>query len=95
MFENITVSQLKSKLQNGEILNIIDVRQPEEIAMGMIEGAVNIPLMTIPESLHHLNKQDTYYVICQAGGRSLNACSYLGSHGYNVVNVVEGMSAWR
>ncbi|MGM9988582.1 MAG: rhodanese-like domain-containing protein [Bacillaceae bacterium] len=95
MFDNITVEGLKEKLQHGDHLNIIDVREPSETAMGMIEGAVNIPLMTIPESLNQLNKEDTYYIICHAGGRSLNACNYLGEQGYKVVNVIEGMSAWE
>ncbi|MDF2962954.1 MAG: rhodanese protein, partial [Paenibacillus sp.] len=48
---SITPQQIKARLANNEELHIIDVREPEEIALGMIPGAVSIPLMQIPDRL--------------------------------------------
>lgn len=93
--KNITAQELESKRLAGEKLNIIDVREDEEVATGMIPGAKHIPLGQIPERLDELDKNEHYYMVCRSGGRSGRACDILIQNGYNVTNMVGGMLAWE
>lgn len=93
--KEITTFELEHKLNSGEKVEIIDVREPVEVATGKIPGAKNIPLGEIPERLQEFDKNKHYYIICLSGGRSKNACAYLTNHGYDVTNVSGGMSAWQ
>ncbi len=90
----IHVRQLKEKLENeGAIL--IDVREPHEIEICKIDGAVEIPLNELSSQLDKLDKSDTYYVHCKLGGRSEKAVRQMMDHGFqNVVNVKGGIIAW-
>lgn len=45
-------------------VNIVDVRNDEETAMGVIPGAKTIPMDQIPDNLNEFNKDETYYIIC-------------------------------
>lgn len=74
---------------------IIDVREVDEFTKGHIPSAKNIPLSELPESFSKLEKQTDYHVICHSGGRSAMACEFLAQKGYNVVNVMGGMSSWK
>lgn len=74
---------------------LIDVREPYEQRNGMIRGAVSIPLMTLPDNLEKINKGKPVYVVCEAGGRSFNACEYLDSLGYDCANLLGGMSLYE
>ena len=74
---------------------IIDVRSSDEFASGHIEGATFMPLHVVPVRLSELERSATYYVVCQSGGRSAQACAYLADHGFDVRSVEGGMNAWR
>lgn len=93
--QEITAKQLQQKLAAGEKLNIIDVREADETAAGMIPGAKHIPLGQIPDRLRELNKNELYYIICRSGGRSGKACQFLNAHGYKAVNIAGGMLEWE
>ncbi|MFS0671637.1 rhodanese-like domain-containing protein [Ornithinibacillus sp. 179-J 7C1 HS] len=93
--KEITAMELEQKLTAGEKVNIIDVREDVEVAMGKIPGAKHIPLGQIPERLDELDKDEHYYMVCRSGGRSGNACEYLTQNGYNVTNMVGGMLDWE
>lgn len=93
--KKITAKELEKKLNAGEKLNIVDVREDEEIALGKIPEAKHIPLGQIPDSLDKLDKNEHYYMVCRSGGRSGNACEYLIQNGYNVTNMVGGMLEWE
>lgn len=94
----ITVQELKSRLDNGEKLNIIDVREPSEYAEYNM-GAKLIPLGQIAnmqlDELEDL-KNEELIIHCKAGSRSAQACMILESAGFtNVVNVAGGILAWK
>lgn len=93
--KSITSEELTEKVNNEENINIIDVRENEEIATGKIPGAIHIRLGDIPESLDKLDKDKHYYLVCRSGGRSGTAGEFLKEEGYDVTNVLGGMMNWE
>ncbi|WP_391121504.1 rhodanese-like domain-containing protein [Psychrobacillus sp. L3] len=91
----ITTEELLQKLDAGEQFRIIDVRENEEVANGMIPGAVHIPLGQIETNFDQIDKSAPQYIICKAGGRSAMACEILEENGFIVTNVVGGMLEWE
>lgn len=96
--KEITVEELKQRLDNGEKLNIIDVREPEEYAEYNI-GAKHIPLGQILgmqlDELEDL-KDEELIIHCKSGKRSMQACLVLEQVGFkNCVNVAGGAMAWQ
>ncbi|MDF1509401.1 rhodanese-like domain-containing protein [Robertmurraya sp. DFI.2.37] len=92
--KTITTEELEQKIENGEELLLIDVREDEEVAQGMIQGAKHIPMGQIPLHLDKLDKDKEYIFICRSGRRSENVCYYLQEQGYKVRNMVGGMLEW-
>ncbi|MCY9513648.1 rhodanese-like domain-containing protein [Paenibacillus apiarius] len=91
----IDVSTLKERLQRGEALNMIDVREDEEVARGMIAGAKHIPMNQIPGRLHEIEQNGEIIFICRSGYRSERVCEYLQQIGIQgAVNMEGGMIAW-
>lgn len=92
--KTITAKELEEKLSKGETLNLIDVREPEETAEGMIPWAKNIPMMEIPGRLNELDRDQEYIIICRSGNRSTQVCMFLEEQGYKVTNLENGMQGW-
>ena len=90
----ITPKELETKLEAGEKLEIVDVREQEEVQAGMIEGAKHIPMGEIPARLDEFDKDKEYIFICRSGGRSGNVCHFMQEQGFKVVNMVGGMLDW-
>lgn len=90
----ITVAAVEEKLKNGDVLHMIDVREAEEVATGVIPGVQHIPLGEISQRMHDLDKSKPYIMICRSGGRSEQATQFLVSHGYHVKNMIGGMLEW-
>lgn len=94
--QTITPAEMKQRLKNGEKLNIIDVREAEEVAHGMIPGAKHIPLMEIPERLSDIPHNVETILVCRSGNRSGRALEYLQAQGYsNLKNMTGGMLEWE
>ena len=93
--KQITPKEVEDKLRAGESLNIIDVREAEEVAEGKIPGAVNIPLGLVEFQKQDLDKSKEYVMVCRSGGRSGRACEYLEDRGFRVINMTGGMLAWE
>lgn len=74
---------------------LLDVRNADEYAAGHIDGALFLPLHLVPLRVSELDRTETYYVVCESGARSGQACAYLAQQGYDVRSVNGGMSAWR
>ncbi|MEI6404748.1 MAG: rhodanese-like domain-containing protein [Actinomycetes bacterium] len=90
--QEIDASELVALL--GSAL-IVDVREPDEFRSGHVEGAVLMPLSTVPVRMTELDHDQTYFVICEAGGRSAKACEFLEKQGYDVINVAGGTGFFR
>ena len=94
----ILAKDLKLKMENNEILHIIDVRSKEEYYgnRGHIPGSKLVPLQTIASSMEKLkNIEDTIYVVCLSGKRSAIASKILRSNGINALNLSGGMLMWN
>lgn len=94
MFDEITTDELQKKLENGEKLELVDVREDNEVVAGMIPGAKHIRMGDIPSKLDYFDKDKEYIFICRSGGRSANVCAYLQDQGFKVKNMVGGMMDW-
>ncbi|MCQ9209117.1 rhodanese-like domain-containing protein [Granulicatella seriolae] len=94
MFSSIGVDEFYQKFKK-ESLTIIDVRETDEFEREHIPSARTLPLSELEQRIDQLNKDEKYYVICQSGGRSAMACNLLSTKGYDTVNVMGGMSAWK
>ena len=92
--KTITAAELQAKIEAGEAVNLIDVREVGEVEEGHIPGIVNIPLGLLEFRMHELDKNEHYYMICRSGGRSGQATAFLESQGYNVTNMTGGMLDW-
>lgn len=88
----MTSEELIQLLDANEDLNIIDVREIDEVAYGMIPGAINIPLGEIPNRMNELDKSKEYILVCKGGVRSEKAGEYLESQGFQVINLEGGMA---
>ncbi|KAA0546615.1 rhodanese-like domain-containing protein [Bacillus sp. BGMRC 2118] len=93
--KEISVKELETLLDEGKNLNLIDVREVDEVAAEKIPGVVNIPLGLLEFRMHELDKSKEYIMICRSGGRSGRATQFLESQGYNVINMSGGMLAWE
>ena len=96
MKNNISMKDFYEKYTNdsSEKLTILDVREIHEYAAGHIPSAENFPLSTLGSDFTKLDKDQKYYVICQAGGRSAKAYDFLDTQGFDVINIEGGMNNW-
>lgn len=92
--KSIANEEFLALLDTNEDLNVIDVREDDEVAQGMIPGAQHIALGTIPERVNELDKSKSYIIVCRAGSRSAQACSFLEAQGFDVTNFDGGMMAY-
>ncbi|SFD13330.1 Rhodanese-related sulfurtransferase [Bacillus sp. 491mf] len=93
--KEITAKELEYKLMSNEAVNIIDVREVEEVAEGKILEALHIPLRLLEFRMHELDKNKEYVMVCRSGGRSSRAVQFLESYGFQVINMNGGMLAWE
>jgi sulfur-carrier protein adenylyltransferase/sulfurtransferase len=94
--QEITVRQLKEKMDAGEDIQLIDVRQPDEYAVAKIEGAKLIPLPEILQRMDEIDSTRETVLHCKMGGRSARAIEALQRAGCtaNMSNLVGGITAW-
>ncbi|MGY3185716.1 rhodanese-like domain-containing protein [Lysinibacillus sp. TE18511] len=87
--------EVQQTIERGQALNLIDVRELDEVESGHIPGIIHIPLGLLEFRMHELNKNKPYVIVCRSGGRSGNATRFLESQGFDVSNMVGGMLAWE
>ncbi len=89
----ISVDELTTLVESGSL--VIDVREPDEYESGHIPGAILVPLSTVSTNTSEFESEETVYVVCRSGGRSMQACEILHEVGItNVVNVAGGTIGW-
>lgn len=91
----ISVTELAKKHNAGEDFLLLDVREPDELAIASIPWAKVIPMGDIPVRIDELPKGKTIAVLCHGGTRSGRVTKYLNENGYpDAVNVAGGIRAW-
>jgi sulfur-carrier protein adenylyltransferase/sulfurtransferase len=91
----ITSVELKQRLDRGEKLKIVDVREPNEYQINRIAGSVLIPLGDVPKRYNELDPDGEIVVQCKSGVRSARAADFLRSVGYKrVLNLKGGILDW-
>lgn len=91
--EEISVGELTTLVENGSL--VIDVREPDEYESGHIPGAILVPLSMVLSNTSEFQSDETVYVVCRSGGRSMQACEILHEAGItNVANVAGGTMGW-
>lgn len=91
----IAPEELKRRLDAGEKLTVLDVREPWELAIARLPGIVHIPLGEVPARLAEIDRDRPLIVMCKAGGRSLRAAQFLAARGFaQVANLTGGIDAW-
>jgi adenylyltransferase/sulfurtransferase len=93
--DGITPLELKVLLEQATDTVILDVRNPEEIAICRIAGSTVIPLPELPRRLAELNPRASYVVHCKSGARSAKAIGVLQAAGFSrLKNLSGGILAW-
>lgn len=91
----ISVDDLKTAMDEGGALVVLDVREPWELEVARLEGTLDIPMNELPERLSEVPKDKPLAVLCRSGRRSLNVTNYLRAQGYDLAsNVAGGILAW-
>jgi adenylyltransferase/sulfurtransferase len=91
----ITSVELKKRLDRGDKIKIVDVREPNEYQINRIAGSELIPLGDIPKRYEELNRSDEIVVQCKSGARSAKAADFLRSVGFTrVLNLKGGILDW-
>ena len=91
----ITAVELKRRLDRGDKLKIVDVREPNEYQINRIAGSTLIPLGDVPRRYIELDLNDEIVVQCKVGGRSAKAADFLRSVGFtHVLNLKGGILDW-
>jgi adenylyltransferase/sulfurtransferase len=92
---DITSLGLKERVDSGDRLTIVDVREPNEYQINRIPGSVLIPLGDIPKRYHELDPDEAIVVHCKSGVRSAKAADFLRSVGFkDVKNLKGGILDW-
>ncbi len=96
MFENIQPTDLKQRLDAGESLRILDVREQQEWEIGHLDGAELRPLSRFQEWMKDLEPDGGPYVLyCHHGMRSQQACTALAQQGVQkLINLSGGIDNW-
>ncbi|PYR38700.1 MAG: molybdenum cofactor biosynthesis protein MoeB [Acidobacteria bacterium] len=91
----LTSVELKQRLDRGEKLTIVDVREPNELQINRIPGSVHIPLGDIPKRYNELDPDAELVMQCKSGVRSAKAAEFLRSVGFKrVLNLKGGILDW-
>jgi adenylyltransferase/sulfurtransferase len=94
--DEITATELKARLDAGERIQLIDVRQPDEHAFARITGAKLIPLGEILARISEIDEGRETIIHCKMGRRSARAIEALRSVGFKgeLKNLRGGITAW-
>ncbi len=94
-FVEMTVEELKSRLDHGESVFILDVRNPPEYEICRIPGSTLLPLPELAQRLGELDPQREMVVHCKSGMRSAKAIDFLRQRGFTKLkNLKGGILAW-
>jgi rhodanese-related sulfurtransferase len=87
--------ELKERLMRGDDLRLLDVREPEEVAIAPFPDALHLPMNEIPSQIQALDAAAEWVVVCHHGIRSAQVAMYLARMGFErVANLTGGIDRW-
>ncbi|HEY6803996.1 MAG TPA: rhodanese-like domain-containing protein [Pyrinomonadaceae bacterium] len=94
--EEITSTELKQRLDNGDDIQLVDVREDHEVAIASIPHAIHIPLAQVLDRMNELDPNRETVVHCKMGGRSARAIDALQRSGFTgkLINLQGGIIGW-
>ena len=92
----MTATELKQRLDNGDDIQIVDVREAPEVAIAKIPNSLHIPLGQVVNRMSEIDPNRETVVHCRMGGRSARAIQALKQSGFsgNLTNLKGGITAW-
>jgi rhodanese-related sulfurtransferase len=94
MVTEIRSRELQSRLARGEVVFVLDVREPDEVAEQAFPGAHHIPLGELGHRTGELPLDEPIVVVCHAGVRSAVAAEALTRAGWPAASLAGGIAAW-
>lgn len=95
MVQELSVEDLKARIDAGEQPLVIDVREGWELDISKVAFAQHVPMGQVPDRVGEFNANTPIIVMCRSGGRSLQVARFLESHGFrSVSNLTGGILAW-
>lgn len=95
MIDQMTPSDFVKRREAGESLLLLDVREPRELAVASVTGALHIPMGQVPARLDEIDRNCHVVVICHSGARSQAVAGYLQQQGFEQVsNLAGGITRW-
>jgi molybdopterin/thiamine biosynthesis adenylyltransferase/rhodanese-related sulfurtransferase/molybdopterin converting factor small subunit len=93
--DEITVAELKEKMERGDKFTLLDVREPYEYAIAKINGSKLVPLGTVHDRLHEFDSAEEIVLQCKSGRRSMEALQIFRTAGFKKLkNLHGGILAW-
>jgi rhodanese-related sulfurtransferase len=87
--------ELKRRLTCSDRLRLLDIREPEEIAVAPFPGALHLPMDELPSRVRELDPAEEWVIICHHGIRSAQVAMYLAQMGFErVANLIGGIDRW-
>lgn len=91
----IDPQKLRQRIERGHRLVVVDVREPEEVAIAPFAGAVHIPMGELPSRIGEIDPESEVVVVCHHGIRSAQVAAYLARMDFQRVwNLAGGIDAW-
>lgn len=97
LFQNISPLELKTRVESGEDIVVIDVRNEWELDVSSVPFSTHIVLHEIPERLNEIPKDKPVILLCRSGNRSQHAAIFLAHQGWDsrhLYNVEGGILRW-
>lgn len=96
--QSVSAKEFKALLASTEDYQLVDLRTPGEVNLGIIEGATNINYMTVSfaDEINALDKNKPTFIYCRSGGRSAKAMSKMQELGFtNIIELGTGYNGWK
>lgn len=95
MFEELSPTDYLNEAAADELWQLLDVREPWELDVARIDGALTIPMAELQDRIDELDTTRPVAVLCHSGGRSARVAAYLVQCGFpRVANIEGGIDAW-
>ena len=94
--EEITATELKERLDRGDDIQLIDVREDNEVAIAKIPNAIHIPMAQVFNRIDEIDPERETVVHCKGGGRSARVIDALQRSGFKgkLINLKGGILGW-